>query len=357
MTRCQRDPSLLRAARAVSSFASKDRPEWSGRVLRRAVWGALLAVLLAGGCAAPAAPSQERPRRSAEAPAAVRWQPVDSLNALLPEAVRVFAAQRAVPPLRAWYVRIDEPSASVTTRIVASDDASDGRETVSSFAHDLGACVVANGGYFAMSEVPARPVGLLMTDGVVRAPATASVERDGRRYETARAALGLGPGGVASLAWATTQDDTLYAWPAPPAHRPGRPAPPLRPTRAQHWNVRDALSAGPMLLVDGQVRVTAAEEVFFGTSIPEVHPRTAAGITPDGALILMVVDGRQPQSLGVDLQELARLMQSAGATDALNLDGGGSSALVVRGVRLNRPAGAAVEREVASALVTFCQEK
>ncbi len=68
----------------------------------------------------------------------------------------------------------------------------------------------------------------------------------------------------------------------------------------------------------------------------------------------MVVDGRQTQSRGVDLDELARMMRGLGAVQALNLDGGGSSTLVVNGEVVNRPVGGTAEREVMSALVTFC---
>ena len=86
-----------------------------------------------------------------------------------------------------------------------------------------------------------------------------------------------------------------------------------------------------------------------------MHPRTAAGYTKDGKLILLVVDGRQKESRGVSLQELATLMAELGCVEALNLDGGGSSTIVVNGVRLNRPAGGDAEREVMSALATFCK--
>ena len=117
---------------------------------------------------------------------------------------------------------------------------------------------------------------------------------------------------------------------------------------------RDAVSAGPMLIHDGRRYVTDDEEVFFGSAIPDVHPRTAVGRTTDGRLLILVVDGRQPVSRGVDLEQLAGIMEDLGAVDALNLDGGGSSALVVNGTLLNRPAGTSIEREVMSALVTFC---
>jgi exopolysaccharide biosynthesis protein len=82
------------------------------------------------------------------------------------------------------------------------------------------------------------------------------------------------------------------------------------------------------------------------------HPRTAVGITADGRLLWVTVDGRQaPYSDGMSLAELADLMARLGARDAVNLDGGGSTTMVVRGVVVNRPSDAAGERPVGNALV------
>jgi exopolysaccharide biosynthesis protein len=69
----------------------------------------------------------------------------------------------------------------------------------------------------------------------------------------------------------------------------------------------------------------------------------------------MVVDGRQSESRGATLDELAGLMLEAGAVDALNLDGGGSSTLAVNGNLVNLPTGGTAERQVMSALITFCE--
>lgn len=61
------------------------------------------------------------------------------------------------------------------------------------------------------------------------------------------------------------------------------------------------------------------------------HPRTALGVTGDGTLLVMIVDGRQPgRSEGVTQMELAELLVAEGATLAVNLDGGGSTTLVIR---------------------------
>jgi hypothetical protein len=81
-----------------------------------------------------------------------------------------------------------------------------------------------------------------------------------------------------------------------------------------------------------------------GARQPALHPRTAVGLAEDGwRAWLVVVDGRQAgYSLGVALHELAVLLRALGATEGINLDGGGTSAIVVQGpdtqpLVLNRP--------------------
>lgn len=82
------------------------------------------------------------------------------------------------------------------------------------------------------------------------------------------------------------------------------------------------------------------------------NPRTAVGYdAAGGRLWLLVVDGRQaPHSVGMTLPELADLLEAVGATDAINLDGGGSSVIVVGGRALNHPSDATGERAVVNAV-------
>ncbi len=120
---------------------------------------------------------------------------------------------------------------------------------------------------------------------------------------------------------------------------------------------RDAVSGRPMLVRDSAVASevdTTGDAGFRGR-----NPRTAVGIRGDGRLLLVVVDGRQPgYSEGMSLRELADFFLAAGATQALNLDGGGSSTLVARTATtasgsfaiVNRPSDAVGERPVANAL-------
>ncbi len=123
-----------------------------------------------------------------------------------------------------------------------------------------------------------------------------------------------------------------------------------QPDRPQAWH---AVSGGPRLLRRGRISVEREAEGQRRGFDTERHPRTAAGYSRDGRyLILTVVDGRQPgYSRGVDLFELAELMQDFGCSEAVNLDGGGSSTLVIRHEVVNRPSDPTGPRPVANALV------
>lgn len=110
------------------------------------------------------------------------------------------------------------------------------------------------------------------------------------------------------------------------------------------------IGAGPELLRDGKVNVTAVQEQFPNDIAKGRAPRTAVGIKADGKVILLVVDGRQSHSIGATLAETAQLLQKFGAVSGFNLDGGGSSEMVVQGQVVNSPSDGR-ERAVGSALV------
>jgi len=89
------------------------------------------------------------------------------------------------------------------------------------------------------------------------------------------------------------------------------------------WNdVTEAIGGGQIILSDGEI---------LPDSTSEVAPRTAAGITEDGKLVLAQLDGRQSgHSKGAKITEMAEFMASLGCVDAINLDGGGSSTTYLR---------------------------
>lgn len=118
-------------------------------------------------------------------------------------------------------------------------------------------------------------------------------------------------------------------------------------------DVRTALGGGPRLLVNGRVAVSALREAFKQDVRVGRGPRTAMGIDREGRCIIVVVDGRQKyHSVGLTLTELAYTMQKLGAVDAMNLDGGGSTTLTVRGTLINQPSDG-YERSVSNALLVM----
>ena len=83
------------------------------------------------------------------------------------------------------------------------------------------------------------------------------------------------------------------------------------------------------------------------------HPRTLIGVDRRGFIWLAAIDGRRPDSIGMRFSDLQRLADRLELTDALNLDGGGSTTMVVRGQVVNRPSDPAGPRAVADAILVL----
>lgn len=103
---------------------------------------------------------------------------------------------------------------------------------------------------------------------------------------------------------------------------------------------KHAIGGGPRLLKDGKLYINSREEEFQPDIASGRAPRSAVGVTEDNHLIFITVDGRQPElSIGITLRELALYMQKYGIVDGVNLDGGNSARMVVRGFIMNNPSG------------------
>jgi exopolysaccharide biosynthesis protein len=124
--------------------------------------------------------------------------------------------------------------------------------------------------------------------------------------------------------------------------------------------VTSIVSAAPVLLHDGHLAIDAATEGVidpgdrsFNFAWGEIRqPRTMAGIDAHHRLLLVTVDGREPGvSEGLTLSEEAVLMRELGTREAMNLDGGGSTAMAVNGVLVNHPSDPTGERADGDAVV------
>ena len=269
----------------------------------------------------------------------LQWQPREDLNILYPPSVRFFETNTPLPGgarLHALHVKVDLRDPNLKLRAVGEAiGASFSLKTVKQYAERENALLAVNGGFFSSNA----SLSLITTDGVQLAPNVKQINRPlggvSTPYFPTRSAFGL-VDGKPDVAWVyglgctgNAGGNTTYQYPNPAPvslNAPPPPAPtPLFPAGASVWSPSQALGGGPVLVQDGQLRVTTNEELF--QDIAGRNPRTAVGYPDDHTVIFLVVDGRQEGSAGVTLDELGQMMLELGAKEALNLDGGGSSTL------------------------------
>lgn len=194
--------------------------------------------------------------------------------------------------------------------------AAEGLQKTSVVAGRTKSVAAVNGGYFTKEG---RPLGILKIGGETVSTATGG-----------RGAVGI-----------TEKGEFLWR----------------RLEAGSDWpEAREAMGGVPLLVEDGKIPDMAQEKAAH---LVARHPRTAIGITKEKKLLLVVVDGRSKGAPGMSCEELAKLMLSLGSEWALNLDGGGSSTLWVRGKPgegvVNRPSDGS-ERAVANAVVVLAKD-
>ena len=114
----------------------------------------------------------------------------------------------------------------------------------------------------------------------------------------------------------------------------------------------DVVAGVPQLIKNGEIDITWEQEKASKSFAEMRHPRTAVAKLKDGKFLMITVDGRQPGvSVGMNLQELAEYLLSLGATDAMNLDGGGSTTMFLDGKVVNTPSEKDGERKVSDAII------
>jgi hypothetical protein len=132
---------------------------------------------------------------------------------------------------------------------------------------------------------------------------------------------------------------------------------PLRLThqfRPDRGRLTMVIGGWPRVVTDGRNVAATADSVegTFPRFSAERHPRSAVGFSRDSSVIYLVaVDGRQDASAGMTLVELGDFLVSIGVFQGLNLDGGGSTALVIDGRLVNRPSDSNGERAVGNAIL------
>jgi hypothetical protein len=258
-------------------------------------------------------------------------------------------------PLRAWCVAWDPSSPRVEFKPVLAPAA----RTPTQFAalEPGGAWIAVNGGYFGANQ----SYSLVQQGGLVLAPNIKALTRPyqgtNTTYYPTRAAFGLSAFGRPVVDWiyhVGSGNAAIFAYPAPSPNQLNAAPQPVPsasfPAGAVPWVMQHAVGGSPMLVREGEVRLTDQEELI-DVNNTQRRPRTAIGYTATGLVLLLAVEGdNAPAAPGLTLLELARLMQSVGAVGAINLDGGGSTSISVAGRTLLQPSDGS-ERPVVSALL------
>ena len=273
----------------------------------------------------------------------ITWDKAADLNTNMPVGIEVF---RGIGNgLRATYATLDQAANANIEWNVAS--IAPGALTPLGFAQAEAkpVYVAINAGYFGASSIN-QSFSLAIKNNVVAAIGVKQLTRAGQIYFPTRAAFGAMANGdiVATWAYPVGASNTIYQYPLPSPNDSTKP--PLAfpdiifPAGATRWSPVKAIGGGPMLIKNGAKTITFVEEIFdaaSGVAPASAASRTAIAKLADGKILFIVVDGRSNISRGVTLSELADILLSLGATEAINLDGGGSSAMVVNGAVVNQP--------------------
>ena len=290
------------------------------------------------------------------------WQRMDTLFPGLPASIKV---HRSLSPLNGrpsviWHVEADLRD----RRLRFDTDTTYRRRLTPSRFHDKNGMpfVVVNGTFFSFADN--RNLNAVMRKGRLVSHNVMTVPGRGldtlKYHGVTRSAIGIDRKGRADVAWLYTdsarrrpvafETDPVYTLGSAPGFPFGElPESKLKTSgMRRRWKVWTAIGGGPVLVHEGRVRVTNDEErMFVGRAAHDLHPRTAMGYTADGRLLIMAVEGRRKGvAEGMSLPEMAEVFLSLGAREALNLDGGGSSCLLVMGRETIKPSDKEGQRAV-----------
>ncbi len=281
------------------------------------------------------------------ASAQLKWQNVDASYGPLPKGVHIFYTEQKIDtaPFRAFYLVADLKNKKLDFTV---DTTFQRRLTPAEFykKNDQPLAIV-NCTFFSFETN--QNLNLVMKDGKLISYNVHSLPSRGKDTLTYRhayaSAIGISKKRKADVAWTIADTTTIvpYVTQKPIkffrdsvrymdagrmiAHEQNKSQKVFRP-----WKMKTATGGGPVLLQNGEIRVTNNEEIkFAGKAIDDKHPRTAMGYTKDDRLIILVIEGRNPAAGGATLTQEAQILKDLGCIEALNLDGGGSSCLLVNG--------------------------
>lgn len=290
------------------------------------------------------------------------WKNVDSLYGPLPKGVHVYMTNDLVDgkPNIAYYVSADlkEKSIEFTTQV------GNGKRLTPTqyFEQENKPLLVMNCTFFEFVHNSNQNV--VVKDGKLVAYQLHTINGKGKDTFTYRhpfgSAIGITKKRKADVAWLYTDSSDAVPYASQTVINSFKDSiakhtekEMLQMGHFKKWEMNAAVGGGPVLVQNGEIKITNNEELKFGgKQIDDKHPRTAMGYTNDGKLIMLVIEGRFPNKAeGATLTQEARMLKEIGCVEALNLDGGGSSCMLVNGKQTITPSDKEQQRPVPAVFV------
>lgn len=301
---------------------------------------------------------------SAKPVAQVKWVNADSLYAPLPASVQVFKTTDSLDgkPFIAYYVKARLKDRQLDFTV----DTTLGRRLPPSkfYERNKQPVLVVNCTFFNFDKN--QNLNVVIKDGKMLGYNNHSLPMRGKdtfqyRHPLA-SAIGISKKRNADVAWTYSDSSLKHPYVFQDPSKPLKDSltffnqaavKQLTQRDLKKWKMRTAVGGGPVIVQNGMVKVTNEEELkFAGKAINDKHPRTCMGYTNDGYLIIMVIQGRFPGlAEGATLEQEAKLLIELGCTEALNLDGGGSSCMLINGKETIKPSDKEGQRPVPAVFI------
>jgi len=215
-----------------------------------------------------------------------------------------------------------------------------------------------NGGFFGTNATYSLSMYNDVVDGINIKSLSRPLNSVNTTYYPTRAAFGLTATNTPDVTWiyhTGTGNGIIYSYPAPAANKlntaPLAAPTATFPTGGVIWNAVSAIGGSPMLVKNSVINLTDDAELIDVDNTSS-RARTAIGYTANNKVVIVAAEGNNTNgAVGLTLAELAQVMKDMGCVGAINLDGGGSTAMYINGQHTVKPSDAGGERAVVTALI------
>jgi exopolysaccharide biosynthesis protein len=300
------------------------------------------------------------------------WTNVDSLYQPLPSSVHVYFTDQTIDTgvFRAYYLIADLKDRKLD---FTTDTTLNRRLTPSKFyERDKKPLVVVNCTFFSFETN--RNLNVVIKEGKLVSYNIHSIPGRGKDTFTYRhpfgSAFGISKKRKADVAWTVTDSSAKFAYATQLNHpliKDSLQNIPFSSVKSMKyslvdvklfrkifhkWKMQTAVGGGPVILQNGEIRISNEEELkFVGKAVDDKHPRTAMGYRKDRKLIILVIQGRSESSGGASLPQEAQILKDLGCLEASNLDGGGSSCMLINGKETIKPSDKEGQRPVPAVFI------